>query len=307
MGFVRIFSVVILLVSSLAGARPLPLESILAKNPRVIIFSPHPDDDVLSSTGLMTSILALRAKGGIADLRVVYMTCGDAYDQALAITKKKGTAQTYLELGQLRHNEALNALKKVGVNSNKAIFLGFPDGGMDAIFNQKTDSSQPYTSPQTGASQVPYAFAYHAGEAYLKESVINDITKIINDFKPAVVFTPTLTDEHLDHRATREFVTQALSQIQNAPLHLEFLVHWEKTETDWPHATTDWQTPFNHVTAEYSLSLGDYGLTIDQKKEVIRNHVSQVDVESAYLQNFAKSTEVFWTSKPKRSDYLIVP
>jgi LmbE family N-acetylglucosaminyl deacetylase len=314
----RLFSVIFLmLISVQAMALPLPIEGLLSGDPRIIIFSPHPDDDVLSSSGLMKAILALRAHGSLADIRVVYMTCGDGYDKALAVTKRKGTASTYAELGELRHREALAALNQVGVPASKAIFLGFPDGGMDKIFAMDDSSVQPYTSPHTEVSSVPYAFAFHPNEMYLKSSVLNDVKAIIEDFKPTIVFTPTLTDQHLDHRATREFVTEVLTTAGTAtagtakdltpPLHLEFLVHWEHTDLDWPKATVDWSTPTNHVPAEYSLAIGDYGYSINDKKRVIGFHQSQVDVDGDYLLNFAKVTEVFWTTKEKIEDYLTGP
>src|SRR4051812_6611707 len=73
------------------------LLTVLGESPRVIIFSPHPDDDVLGASAVMRAVNALKAAGHDAQLKVVYMTCGDAYDLALEKTRAKGQAQTYFE------------------------------------------------------------------------------------------------------------------------------------------------------------------------------------------------------------------
>ncbi|MDR2544579.1 MAG: PIG-L family deacetylase [Methanobrevibacter sp.] len=48
----------------------------IKSNDRIIVFSPHPDDDILANSGLIQE--ALR-KG--AEIKVVFMTVGDALDQ----------------------------------------------------------------------------------------------------------------------------------------------------------------------------------------------------------------------------------
>jgi LmbE family N-acetylglucosaminyl deacetylase len=153
-------------------------------------------------------------------------------------------------------------------------------------------------------SSVPYKFAALPGQPYLKSSVLADLKNIIENFKPTVVFTPTLTDQHHDHWATRQFVTEVIQKMQAPPLHLEYLIHWEKTDAGWPKTTVDWQTPKNHVPAEYSLAIGDYNYSINDKKAVIGFHQSQVDVDGDYLLNFSKATEVYWMTKQKVEDYL---
>ena len=190
-------------------------EPLRVPHPRILIFSPHPDDDVLGASGVMKAVLEMRAKGADADLRVVYVTMGDSYGQALKIEKEKGRSKTFVELGEERHKEALNALQAVGVGPDKAIFLGFPDQSLMPLFSLPKHSKKLYTSPAEVGSKVAYSFAVHPGEPFLRDNLVNEIAAIIKGFKPTAVFTPTLTDCHPDHRGTREFVSEVLANLKS--------------------------------------------------------------------------------------------
>ena len=91
-------------------------------------------------------------------------------------------------MGTVRHNEALAALKAIGVNEKQVTFLGYPDGGLESIF-YTTPGQDPYQSTFTETSEVPYSFAYSQGATYERTSVIQDISEIIKSYNPDLVFT----------------------------------------------------------------------------------------------------------------------
>lgn len=279
-------------------------EPLKVPHPRILIFSPHPDDDVLAASGVMKAVLNMRAHGQDADLRVVYVTMGDSYGQALKLERDKGRSKTFIELGQQRHKEALAALQYVGVAPDKAIFFGFPDQSLMPLYSLPKHSKKLYTSPAEVSSKVVYDFAVHPGEAFTRDNLINEIKAVIKSFKPTAIFTPTLTDCHPDHRGTREFVTEVLSNMKSKTPHYEYLIHWELIEDGWPQTALDWAPPENHIPADYRLTLADFNWTPREKAKVIALHGSQIAVDGPFLESFAKNTEVFWKSRDSMGDYV---
>ncbi len=85
-----------------------------AMNKRVLVFSPHPDDDIIGCGGSIARHLKV---GNSVD--IVCMTSGDA--GSLVYSKA--------ELAQKREAEAINAGKKLGLNNY--IFLRNPDGYLE--------------------------------------------------------------------------------------------------------------------------------------------------------------------------------
>ncbi len=81
---------------------------------RVLVFAPHPDDDIIGCGGS----IAKHVRGG-SDVTVVYMTSGDAG----SLKYSKG------ELAKMREAEAKNAAKVLGVKD--LVFLGNADGYLE--------------------------------------------------------------------------------------------------------------------------------------------------------------------------------
>ena len=73
-GYLLGFLVCALLPTPLAHGADAPqrLEPSLSKNTRLMVFSPHPDDESLAAAGLIQRVLSL---GG--SVKVVFMTSGD--------------------------------------------------------------------------------------------------------------------------------------------------------------------------------------------------------------------------------------
>lgn len=81
---------------------------------RIMVFAPHPDDDVLGCGG---SIVKHRKRG--RQVRVVYLTSGEA-----------GSPGFHPDgLNRVREEEAARALRVLDVTD--PVFLGLPDGGIE--------------------------------------------------------------------------------------------------------------------------------------------------------------------------------
>jgi LmbE family N-acetylglucosaminyl deacetylase len=106
----NVITIGLILVTSLSlhlDAKFNPLEA-----KRVIVFAPHPDDDILGCGG----VAALHRQQG-AEVAFVYMTSGDA---------ERLSGFTGPELARVREEEAKKGAEKVGVTN--LTFLRQPDG-----------------------------------------------------------------------------------------------------------------------------------------------------------------------------------
>ena len=179
---------------------------------RVLIFSPHPDDDVISMGGTFRRLItqghdvhvAYETSGNIAvHDDVVLQTidtareCGfeDKYDEVKAIIagKRKGEPEP-LELrklkGSIRRAEAKAACRHMGLNDRTNVhFLNLP-------------------FYETGGVK----------KGLLTENDISRVVKLLQELKPDQIYAAgDLSDPHGTHRTCIEAVIEAMYQIQNEP------------------------------------------------------------------------------------------
>ena len=90
---------------------------------RVVIFAPHPDDDILACGGT----IALKIKQGY-EICIVYMTSGrNSHLHELGISSDPSPS----ELAEIRKEEAKRALSVLGIDEDTLIFLNFEDGKLE--------------------------------------------------------------------------------------------------------------------------------------------------------------------------------
>jgi LmbE family N-acetylglucosaminyl deacetylase len=110
-------------------AEPQPPLLALSFSPatRLLVVSPHPDDETLGAGGLIQRVL--HAGGAV---KVVFMTSGDGYPAGVAFARHTPhpQAQDYRAYGRQRQEEAKQALATLGVATKNVVFLGFPDSGL---------------------------------------------------------------------------------------------------------------------------------------------------------------------------------
>jgi LmbE family N-acetylglucosaminyl deacetylase len=121
---------------------------------RVLVVSPHPDDDELCCSGYMQRAIARGAQ-----VAIVWMTAGDGFtiDAVLINRHFRESGLGMVQLGRIRISEAVAAARSVGVPLTNLRMLGYPDGGLAALL--VTHYDQPFRSPHTRRSVVPYGEA----------------------------------------------------------------------------------------------------------------------------------------------------
>ncbi len=290
-----------LLFFLLGFAQSLPATASDQGTERILIFAPHPDDEALSSPGLVARSLRRGDK-----VKIVLFTCGDANTSAREALEERYPEKAVdrdgdgdfdmIDFGIVRHDESISGIKLMGLTPDDVIYMGYPDGGGGELWS----SVEPQMSPNTHSDKVPveYTFAYNPGSPYNRTGCLGDFVSIIKDFNPTIVVTPRPTDTHGDHWSLCKFVSQALIQLNpdlpDFKAHLGYLIHWEKHQPGWPEDASEWEQPLNHPKPLIHVDLADAGLTIEDKKQIIDQHLTQTLNFGRYLRNFAKKTEIFW-------------
>jgi LmbE family N-acetylglucosaminyl deacetylase len=279
--------------SSLAAPviAPLALPSPL----RVLVFSPHPDDETVAVGGLLHRLVHRRVP-----VRVVFVTNGDGYPRAVerGFALDRPTDADYVAFGELRQREALAAARALGLRKRDVCFLGFPDGGLAELW--RAHWSRPYTSPYTKENSPPYSDIESPDAGYDGEDLTSVIARLLRDFRPTLVVMPHPFDRHLDHSHTSYFVTEAMSGLQAKALLpadvqvLTYLVHYPS----WPASRApelDRVLPIgtvgDTVWVETELTPGE----LAAKRTALEAYRSQLEVMNGFLRRFMSRNELYGT------------
>ena len=102
----------------------------------LLVVSPHPDDETLCCGGVIQRVA--HAGGRVA---VVWLTSGDAARIDLILRGRSLFPSTAVahELGEQRMGEARAATMRLGVAASGQLFLGYPDGGLQALLGKGCD------------------------------------------------------------------------------------------------------------------------------------------------------------------------
>lgn len=211
---------------------------------KLIVFSPHPDDESLAASGLIQRVLK---NGG--RVRVVFMTNGDGYREGVARTlnKTETSSGDFIEYGKRRQDEAIQALCQLGVPQEDIVFLGFPDDGIDDLWTDNWSNLKPFTSPFTRFASPPYKRCFSQMVKYSGSDLEGEVARIINNFSPDWVVMPDPRDMHPDHYTTGVFVLDALRRLNQegeeavgAVKIFTYLVHY----MDYP-TSREWAKEIN--------------------------------------------------------------
>ncbi len=264
---------------------------------RILVISPHPDDESLAAGGL----IAEAVKNGCS-VHVVFLTSGDGFQRGLEIYRRKlnpGPTE-FLEYGRQRMAEAESALHRLGLGPEDITFLGYPDGGLDKIWEKYRSPGEPYFSPRTKQSAVPYSEALSPGAPYTAPSIVKDLVSVMGDFQPTDIFLPDLEDGHPDHRAGGALAITAVAAWeqgggQHAPRLFSYLVHaglWQLVpKVDRNTLLLPPRNFLERGTRWYTLTLTPAGL--QQKKQALASYHSQMKVISSFMNNFLRPNEIF--------------
>lgn len=276
--------------------KPVAIEPLISKETRLMVFSPHPDDESLGAAGLIQRVLKT---GG--SVKVVFMTNGDGFPEAVEMGDhiSNPTARDYREYGEDRMWESLKALTTLGMKGTDVIFLGFPDGGLTALRSKPGEKQKAYTSPTTRENRPSALEVVVPQIGYTGEGLQLEIERVLSDFRPNMLATTAPEDTHPDHASTHFFVKQAWKHLHKKhpefkPTWLIYLIHYGQ----WPMAQglgtwSKLDPPEDYPHKEKWIPLA---LTSDEaagKRKALLEYQTQMIVMGRYLLSFARSNELF--------------
>jgi LmbE family N-acetylglucosaminyl deacetylase len=273
------------------GSRVQQLPQAVLFNPadRLLVLSPHPDDETLCCAGAMQQALQAGAK-----VYVVWFTNGDGFewDAILLSRTPRPGPQTLRRLAATRQAEARAAARVLGIPETHLFFLGYPDRGLARLL--KDYRTKPYTSRYTALSWVPYGGNLAPGSLYTGENLERDFNTVLDEVQPTQVLAPSPQDAHPDHRAVGQLALRVFSaRGETEKLHY-WIVHGG---LEWPlpkglHPALPLEPPPRGRGLEWTylpLSPGETG----KKLEAIQAHRTQMQVLGRFLLAFVRQNELF--------------
>ena len=269
---------------------------------RVMIFVPHPDDESISSSGLIQRVLE-----GEGKVRVVFVTNGDGYTYAVRLRVKNAriSAKDFIEYGKKRQEEAIQALCELGLQPEDATFLCFPDDGIDDLWESYWSNLKPFISPHTLFDR-PHRKGLQRWVKYSGVSLRDEIERVIKEFSPDWVVLPDPRDYHPDHATAGVFVLDALRTIYSdedtLPAKvLTYLVHYK----DYPRAG-EWageisSTGVGGYSKVSGKTLADTSWVtlplspeeVEGKRRALLAHASQLQMLNVFFRNYLLPSEMF--------------
>lgn len=288
-----------------------PLAHLEASPARIVVVAPHSDDEVLAAGGLLQQ---MQTEG--AEPRVILATSGDGFRMgANYLYKSRVTAIDMLQYGKHRLGESKAALAKLGLPEGRLTFLGFPDQGIQRLWQECWQVDRPCTSPTTQMNSVPYTEARSFGSPYAGRELLGQLMDLFREARPAVVVFPHPNEAHVDHWALSNFVQAALEDLRRTepdwdpPDEWYYLVH----RGDWP--APKGYSPHGKLLPPETLAGGmthwhEWPLTpeqVERKDEALRAYRSQTGLMKRYLLSFVRANEIFGTIERVRLPSPLMP
>jgi LmbE family N-acetylglucosaminyl deacetylase len=265
----------------------------LQDDDRLLVIVPHPDDDILSTAGVIQQALAKDLP-----VKVVFFTNGDYNETSFALYRKEITLdQTEaLRLGETRREEALAAQGILGVTPEQVVFLGYPDGGGLEIFEQHWGDSEPYRALLSGQDSVVYTFTQTPNAPFKGENIVADLKQLVSDFKPTKIFTSHPGDVHPDHQTLPLFLQVALWELEEqlAPEVYHFITHYGR----WPQPRG--YQPEHPLEPPAQYDVGNrwqiFPISMQEREnklQALQAHKTQWGSGQPYLESIVRANELF--------------
>jgi LmbE family N-acetylglucosaminyl deacetylase len=277
----------------------------------IVVFAPHPDDEVIGCAGIIMQALARGAR-----VKVVAITSGDGFSAAAAGLAHKAVDQVgrddFFALSRFRQIQSRTALGILGGKADDLILLGYPDGDLGNLYESTGDKviRQQFTEKnETYASiQKDYHASVHGKPAaYQRSSVLGDLVELLTSLQPTEIYVTDESDGHIDHRAAFWFVRDAAKQVGYKGAFFTYLVHGLPL---WPLPTgVTPNLPFESQKVDGEVA--PRGLPWPPPRRVpLSREQAQRKLKSIQAHNipvvgmpehqsemewFVKSEEVFWT------------
>lgn len=156
---------------------------------RILILAPHPDDEINIASNMILTLAAAKA-----EIFVAYSTNGDFELKA-----------------ETRAQEAVEALKILGVPREKIIFLGYGDG--HKLSDMPTQSPAGHVETYAAENFVDYSkktFGRHS--SYTKQNFKRDLKSLLLELRANIIFCVDF-DNHQDHRTLSILFEEVLGEI----------------------------------------------------------------------------------------------
>ncbi len=284
-------------MAAMTPAQPAMQQLSLEGVKRVLVVSPHPDDETIAPGGLIQAALANGSQ-----VKVAIVTNGDGQLGAPALFGLGDpiSAKGYVAMGERRQAESQAALSRLGVAANDMLFLGYPDRGIQPMLSTNWEETDPYTAPFTRATASPYAHTVHPQAAYCGESLLNDLVNIISNYQPDLIVVSHPADTHSDHSAVSRFTTLAVAAVRSSsrayrPQVWAYLVHYGNYPKDStgdpirqfvpPAALVTEETPWGSLALTSTQS--------SQKTSAIQAYPTQTLLLGSFLPEFVRSNEIY--------------
>lgn len=220
------------------GSKPLAFSQKSA-----MVFAPHQDDETFGCGGM----IAKKREQGIS-VEVVFLTDGQGGGSSNAESKH--------EIVQIRKQEAIKALKILGVETSNIHFLDKQDGRLLNLGNEE------------------------------KQQTISQIAKLIESYYPGEIYVPHKKDCHRDHEAAYELVKAAISKagIQVDLIQYPVWLFWR--------APLFIMLKMQDIAAAYCLSIASVQ---DKKNRAIAAYTSQLNgLPRGFVKRFLGAYEIFF-------------
>lgn len=263
---------------------------------RILVLAPHPDDETIGTAGVIQKATSL----GLP-VRVVFLTNGDANEWSFVLYSRRLELlpSEVRAMGAVRHDEALAAARRLGLQPEQLTFLGYPDFGTLRIWTSHWDAEPPLRSIFAHATHVPYSTAYRPGAAYKGEEILADLKAVLDDFiaaygPPTKVFLSHPADHNSDHMALYAFTRVALWDLGLRPRLYSYLVHaprWPEPRGLAPSAVLAPPAGLTGQEAWWTMPLSQ--AEVSRKLTALESHRTQYDSNERYLSSFIRANELF--------------
>jgi LmbE family N-acetylglucosaminyl deacetylase len=272
------------------------------RDTKLLVLAPHPDDETLSSGGLMQRV---REAGG--QVQVLFLTDGDGYPEGVRVEDhvESPSPRDYRGYGRQRKREARAALAVLGLDPKAATFLSFPDAGLTLLMKRYwSERRAAFRSPYTRMDRPPKAEITVADTEYRGEDLTQELARAIGEYQPTMILVPRKEDQHPDHCASWFFLMDSLNDVERVhpgytPDVVNYIIHW-------------YSWPFEDEGAELAPPPGLRGgisgwlrspLTRQQqrtKRAALQRYQTQMLMMRWFLNSFVRANEVFSRPAPAR-------
>ncbi|MDR0413886.1 MAG: 6-phosphogluconolactonase [Prevotellaceae bacterium] len=228
---------------------------------RVLIFSPHPDDDVISMGG---TFLRLIDQGH--DVHVAYQTSGNVAVHDDVVLQTMDTARELNLNDRFEHVKKLIANKKTGepdpreLRDIKAAIRRAEAKAASRLFGLNEETHAHFLN-------LPFYETGGIKKGMLQQVDVDVVVRLLNDIKPHQIYAAgDLSDPHGTHRICIEAVLAAMQAVKHEK--------WAKEVQMWLYRGA-WQ--------EWDLGVVDMAVPLSpeevlKKRHAIYRHLSQKDI-----------------------------